>query len=119
VFNVIKECISRDYTDGNPTLRWDNLKKKFIPGSFPSIFNTERTFRQSKLEKGGDLEIWITNLEELHLKLEDMDSQMTESHFMVQVLNSLANDYGLQVVLMGNVLGIKKSCKALMNYKKN
>jgi hypothetical protein len=45
------------------------------------------------LEKGEDHEIWITNLEELRLKLVDMDSNITDSQLMVQGLNRLTNDY--------------------------
>jgi hypothetical protein len=81
-------------------LAWDKLKKKFDPISDPSLFKTERAFKQRKLEKGEDPEIWITNLEEVCLKLEDIESYMTDSQFMVQVFNRHTNDYELQMVLM-------------------
>jgi hypothetical protein len=100
VFSMIKGCKSRDYTDGNSALTWDENKKKFDPVSDASLVNTERGFRQSQLEKREDPEIWITNLEELHLKLEDMESYMTDSRFMRQVLNSRINEYELQMVMM-------------------
>jgi hypothetical protein len=98
VFSIIKGNKSRDYTDGNSELAWENLKKKFYLISYPSLVKTERAFRESKLEKGEDPEIWITNLEELYLKLEDMESHMTDSQFMVQVPNNLTNHYELQIV---------------------
>jgi hypothetical protein len=50
------------------------------------------------LGKDEDPETWITNLEDLRLKLEVMVSFMTDDHFMVQVLNSSTNDYKLQML---------------------
>jgi hypothetical protein len=51
----------------------------------------------------------IIKLEEICLKLEDMESHMTNSQFMVQVINSLTNDYELQKLLMENRIGNKES----------
>jgi hypothetical protein len=100
VFIIIKECNCRNYTDGNSALACDMLKNKFDPVSVPSLVKTERAFRKRKLEKEEDPEIWITNLEELRLKQEDMESHKINSQFMVRVLTSLTNDYELQMVLM-------------------
>jgi hypothetical protein len=76
------------------------LKKKFDPVSTSLLVRKERAFRKSKLEKGEEPKIWITNLEELRLKLEVMESHITDSQFMVQVLNILSNDYESQMNLM-------------------
>jgi hypothetical protein len=64
------------------------------------LVKTERLFRECKLGKDEDPETWITNLEDLRLKLEVMGSFMTDDQFMVQVLNSLTNDYELQILLL-------------------
>jgi hypothetical protein len=95
VFSIIKGCKSKGYTDGNSTLAWDKVKKKFDPVSVPSLIKIEIAFRKNKLEKGEDLEIEITNIEELCLKPEDMNSHITGFQFMVQVHNGLTNDYEL------------------------
>jgi hypothetical protein len=90
VFSIIKGFKSREYyTDRNSSLSLDRLKKKFDLISAPSLVKTERTFRQSKLEKGENPEIWNTNLEELRLKLEDIESHTIDSQFMVLVLIAL------------------------------
>jgi hypothetical protein len=44
-----------------------------------------------------DPEIWITNLEDLRLKLEVMGSNMADEQFPIQVLYSLTGDYKLQM----------------------
>jgi hypothetical protein len=48
----------------------------------------ERLFREYKLGKDEDPETWITNLEDLRLKLEVMGLFMTDDQFMSQVLIS-------------------------------
>jgi hypothetical protein len=73
------------------------------------LVKTERLFRESKLGKDEDPETWITNLEELRLNLEVMGSFMTDDQFMVQVLNSLMNDYELQMLLLEKRIGSKKN----------
>ena len=64
--------------------------------------------RESKLNKDEDPEVWITNLEDLRLKLEVMGSSMTDNQFMIQVLNSLTSDYELQALLLEKRIGNKK-----------
>jgi gag-polypeptide of LTR copia-type len=64
-------------------------------------------FRESKLSKDEDPEVWITNLEDLRIKLEVMGSSMTDDQFMVQVLNSLTGDYELQMLLLEKRIGDK------------
>jgi hypothetical protein len=64
-------------------LEWEKLKKKYDPISAPSLVKTERTFRESKLSKDEDPDIWITNLEDLRIKLEVMGSSMTDEQFMI------------------------------------
>jgi ABC-type ATPase with predicted acetyltransferase domain len=48
----------------------------------------------------GDPKTRITNLEDLRLKLEVMGSFMTDDQFMIQVLNTLINDYKIQMLLL-------------------
>ena len=52
-----------------------------------------------------ETETWITEMEDLRLHLNDAGSMMTEDHFMTQILNSLTNDYLLQVTLMEKRIG--------------
>jgi hypothetical protein len=73
------------------------------------LVKTERLFRESKLGKDEDLEIWIKNLEDIRLKLEVMGSFMTDDQFMLQVLNSSTNDYELQMLLLEKRIGSKEN----------
>ena len=88
-------------------MAWEKLKKKFELVSAPTLVKTERLFRESKLGKSEDPEIWINNLDDLRVKLEVMGSEMTDEQFLIQVLNSLTNDYELQMILMEKRIGDK------------
>ena len=106
-FGIVKSCKSKEFEDGNAALAWDKLKKKYDPISAPSLVKTERMFRESRLGKNEDPEIWINNLEDLRIKLETMGSVMTDDQFIVQVLNSLTSDYKLQMLLLEKQIGNK------------
>jgi gag-polypeptide of LTR copia-type len=66
-------------------------------------------FRETRLGKNGDPEIWINNLEDLHIKLETMGSVMTDDQFIVQVLKTLRSDYELQMLLLEKQIGNKEN----------
>jgi hypothetical protein len=58
--------------------------------------------------KGKDPEVWITELEDLCVKLENMDSCITENQFMIHILNDLTSDYDLQLAWMERRVGDDK-----------
>jgi hypothetical protein len=95
-FGIVKSCKTKDHEDGHAVLPSEKLKKKYGLVSAPSLVKTEKSFRECKLGKVEDHETWITNSEEIQLKLEVMASFTTDYQFLVQVLNSLTNDYELQ-----------------------
>jgi hypothetical protein len=57
------------------------------------------------LKKGQDSEVWITELEDLHVKIENMNYCITENQFMIHTLNNLTSDYDLQLALMERRVG--------------
>jgi hypothetical protein len=65
----------------------------------------EKQFRELLLKKGLDAEVWITELEDLRVKLENMGSLITENQLMIHVLNNLTSDYDLQLALMEGRVG--------------
>ena len=61
--------------------------------------------RVLSLKKGQDPEVWIAELEDLRVRLEDMGSSISENQFMIHVLNNLTSDYDLQLALMEKRVG--------------
>ena len=104
-FGIVKSCKTKEFEDGNAAIAWEKLTKKYDPVSAPSLVKTERIFRDSRLGKNEDPEVWINTLEDLQVKLEVMGSSMTDDQFMIQVLNSLTGDYELQMLLLEKRIG--------------
>jgi hypothetical protein len=65
-------------------------------------------FRQSFLCKNEDPDAWIKTLEELRIKLEDMGLAMIDDQLMIYMLNNLAGDKELQIVLLEKKLDLNK-----------
>jgi hypothetical protein len=63
--SIIRWYKTKDYPDG---------KNKYEPVSAPSMVKLEKQFRELTLKKGQDPEVWITELEDLCIKLEKMGS---------------------------------------------
>jgi hypothetical protein len=104
-FNIIRGLKIKDYPDGNGTIAWERPKNKYEPVSSPSMVKLEKHFRELSSKQGQDPEIWITELEDLFVKLENMGSCITENQFMIHVLNKLTSDYDLQIALMERRVG--------------
>jgi hypothetical protein len=60
-------------------MAWERLKNKFEPSSAPSLFKLEKQFRQCSLKKGQDPEIWITELEDYRMRLEEFGSRISDN----------------------------------------
>jgi hypothetical protein len=60
------------------------------------------------LKKGEDPEVWITQLEDISVRFEDMGLEILEKQFMIHVSNNLTPDYDLQVVLLERRIGDEK-----------
>jgi hypothetical protein len=65
----------------------------------------EKQFRELSSKKGQDPEIWITDLEDLSVRLEAIGSSISENQFMIHILKNLISDYILQLALMERRVG--------------
>jgi hypothetical protein len=106
-FSIIEGRKSTEYVDGNGAVAWSRLTAKYAPKRAPSMVKLEREFRSSKLKKGKDPDIWITDLEELRDRLVDMGSTIKEDQFLIHILNNLSKEYELQVLLNEKRIGSK------------
>ena len=59
------------------------------------------------LKKGQDPEVWITDLDDIQVRLDDMGSSISENQFMIHILNNLTADYDLQLALLERRIGDK------------
>jgi hypothetical protein len=52
------------------------------------------------LKKVEDPEVWIMQLEDICVRLEDIGSGILERQFMIHVLNNFTSAYDLQIALL-------------------
>jgi hypothetical protein len=76
------------------------LKNKYEPQSAPSLVKMEKQFRQSSLKKGQDPDVWITELKDYRMKLDELGSSISENHFILHILNNMTSNYDLQLAKM-------------------
>jgi hypothetical protein len=76
------------------------LKNKFETSSTPSLVKLEKIFRQRSLKKRQDPDIWITELEDYRMRLEELGSSISDNQFILHILNNMTDDYDLQLAMM-------------------
>jgi hypothetical protein len=91
--NIVKRSKTREYPDGNAAVAWQGLKRNYAPNTAPSLSKLRKQFYGTKLKKKVDPDIFITYLEDVRGRMEDMGSQMTDDQlFMMHILNNLTKD---------------------------
>jgi hypothetical protein len=68
----VKDCKNKDYIDSNIFMAWNRLRNEFEPSSAPSLVKMEKKVRQCTVKMGQDPDIWITELEDYRMTLEDL-----------------------------------------------
>jgi gag-polypeptide of LTR copia-type len=106
-FNLVKGCKNKDYANGNASLAWERLRNKFKPQSAPSLVKMEKQFRQCALKKCQDPDVWITELDDYRMKLDELGSSISENQCILHILNNLTADYDLQLAMMEKRLNDK------------
>ena len=109
-FNLVKSSKNKDYPDGNATISFKKLKDKYASESAPNVSKLYNQFYTSKLKKNQDPDVWVMYLEEIRLRLEEMESKapMTDDQFLRFVLNNLNPDYDILVDLLARRIGCEK-----------
>ena len=84
-FNMVKDIMTKDNSDGSAASAWESLKNKYELVSAPILLKLERQFRELALKEVQDSETWITESEDLHLRLEATESSISENQFMIHI----------------------------------
>jgi hypothetical protein len=84
-----------------------NLKNNYETVSAPSMVKLDKQFRDLSLKKGQDPDVWITELECIRVRLDDMGSSISKNQCMAHALNNLPTDYDLQLALSEKRIGDK------------
>ena len=63
-FQYVRNSKSAKYEDGNIAVAWSALKAKFAPQTAPTEIALYRKFYDSKLKRGVDPDVWISQMED-------------------------------------------------------
>ena len=72
-FNLVKLSKTSDLEEGDAGLAWSKLTTKYATKSASQLLNLKQKFANSKLSKKYDPEDWITEPEDLRIKMEEQD----------------------------------------------
>ena len=93
-FNLVRLAKTLDLADGDAKLAWARLQNKYATKSAPSLMALKKEFTNSRLvDKKGDPDVWIRNLEDLKVKMETQGSKISDVDFMIHILNNLPKEY--------------------------
>jgi hypothetical protein len=99
-FKLVMSSKTTDYEDGHAGNSVEKLIKKFMPKTAPTLVKLHKEFYSSsitKLSPGSDPDVWMTELERIRLRMEEMGSQMSDNQFIVHVVNNLTPEYDVVV----------------------
>jgi hypothetical protein len=99
-FNLVKRYKNKVYADGNAIMACKELRNKIEPSSAPLLVKLEKQFCQCLLKKGQDPDIWITELEDYQMKLEELGSSVCDNQFILHIPNNMTDDYDMQLAIM-------------------
>ena len=72
------------------------------------MLKLEKQFRASALKKNQGPDVWITELEDLLVRLEEMGLSISVNQFMFPILSNLTSEYELQLAVMEKRIGDKE-----------
>ena len=102
---------NEDWPDGNVTITWKSLVRKYAPRSTPSLCKLHRLFTNSKLESvTKDPDQWITYLESIRTKINQINlskDKMSKQTLMIHILNNVPEEYDVVLDRMEDKLCLK------------
>ena len=100
-FDHIGMAKTRENPEGNCHEAWKRLKAKYAPQQAPIRLMLKREFNDKRLTSiEADPDNWMTDLEDIRIRLVDAGGTLSETEFIEHVLNSLPEEYDLTVKLM-------------------
>ena len=93
-FNLVRLSKNIDHADGDAKMAWARLRNKYATKSAPSLMALKKEFTNSRLtNRKEDPDIWIGNLEDLKIRIEQQGSKVEDVDIMIHILNNLPKDY--------------------------
>ena len=97
IFHLVKGCKTADYMDGDAKLAWKRLSEKFAPKRAPNKLELKMEFNKCVLKSASeDPDEWITKLESIKTRLQEMKTTISDEDLLIHILNNLPKEYEVQ-----------------------
>ena len=109
-FQIVKSCKTADLKMGDAALAWRRLSEKYAPKIAPRKVELMKEFQKSSLKSSSeDPDVWLTNLEGIRTKLQEMNFAISDEQFIIYVLNNLPAEYDIQISKLESKLDDKSN----------
>jgi gag-polypeptide of LTR copia-type len=101
--SYIKNAKTDALPDGDLQRAWEALEKKYFSKTSPVANALSKKFQDLKHKKGSDPDIWITQLEDIKIRLDSIGKayEMPDEQFMAHVINNVSKVYESTVDFLG------------------
>jgi hypothetical protein len=89
-------------------LAFKRSKIKYKANAIPQLMQLTKEFHQKSLARNQDIDVYITELEAIQIKLEIHDHETTEQAMVLHILNNLTEQYDMEVKLMEHRIHLYK-----------
>ena len=106
-FTLVRSTKSDSHPNGNAAEAFKRLLNKYKPKTAPTLAKLCAQFFGNKLKTGHDPDVYISIMEDIRYKMSENNYNMSDDQFLVHILNSLNQDYAVQINMMEKRLGLK------------
>ncbi len=99
-FAMIKAAKTKIYPHGNLLTAFKRMQAKYEPNNTPQLVQLTKEFHSKTLKPGQDPDHFITYMEALRVRLDEMDYPITEKALIIHILNSLTPEYVIEIKML-------------------
>ncbi|KAG7339583.1 gag-polypeptide of LTR copia-type [Nitzschia inconspicua] len=117
-YKIVKKATSTDFPQGDATKAWKALQKRWEPkGEIDKQNITDKFFSSTLKDLNVNPEDWITDLEEMQERLDDMGEKISDSMLTSHILHNVPEEYKVVVDMLSRnktktIESVKKELKA-------
>jgi gag-polypeptide of LTR copia-type len=99
-FAMIKATKTKTNPSGDLRAAYLRLKSKYEPSTTPQLMKLTKEFHSKSLQTNQDPDQFITDLEALKVKMEELDHVITDKSMIIHILNNLDTNYEMEVKML-------------------
>ena len=107
-FAMVKGTKNKEKPSGDLRAAYLRLKSKYEPSTTPQLMQLTREFHSKTLQGNQDPDIFITDLEAIKVKMEELDHNISDKALILHVLNNLNPNYEMEIKMLEHRMQLLK-----------